>query len=106
MFALMIALQVAAAQPAQPLVPIIEPSGRIAKILGKNDGRTQRTAYRVKSVREEYEILHVFGLEPGVQSLVIGDNGKAFDLHEAKNLRTGETVELWFDISSFYGAGF
>ena len=106
MLALIVALQVAAAQPAPVLVPVVEPSGRIAKVLAKGDGRTKATAYRVKSIGEEYEILRVFGLEPGVQSLVDGDNGKHYDVLKAKNPKTGETVELWFDISSFFGAGF
>jgi len=106
MFALLIALQVASAQPAPVLVPVVQPPGRIAKILKKSDGRSQATAYRVRSVREEYEILRVFGLEPGVQSLTIGSNNKPYDRIEAKNPKTGETVELWFDISSFYGLGF
>lgn len=101
MFALIVALQVASAQPAPVLVPVIEPSGRITKVLRKGDGRSQETAFRVKSVREEYEILRTFGLEPGVQSLVVGANGKPYDLLEAKNPKTGETVKLWFDISSF-----
>lgn len=106
MLALLIALQVAAAQPAPALVPVMEPSGRIAKVLAKGDGRSERTAYKVKSIEEEYEILRVFGLHPGVQSLIVGEKGKAFDMLQAKNPKTGETVELWFDISSFYGAGF
>jgi hypothetical protein len=106
MLTLIIALQVATAQPAQPLVAVIEPSGRIAKVLAKGDGRSEKTAYRVKSIDEEYGILRVFGLEPGVQSLIINDDGKPFDMLEAKNPKTGETVQLWFDISSFYGAGF
>jgi hypothetical protein len=106
MFAFLIAVQVAAAVPVTPLVPVSEPSGRIAKVLAKDDGRTQKTAYRVKNVDEEYEILRVFGLQPGVQSLVGGDNGKMYDMLEAKNPKTGETVQLWFDITSFFGAGF
>ena len=106
MFALLIALQVASAQPAPALIPVIEPSGRIAKILRKSDGRSQATAFRVRSIREEYEVLRTFGLEPVLQSLIVGDDKKPYDKLEAKNPRTGEKVELWFDISSFYGAGF
>lgn len=106
MLALLIALQVASAQLAPALVPVTEPSGRIAKVLEKGDGRSEKTAFRVKSVRDEYEILRTFGLEPGVQSLIIGTNKKPYDRIEAKNPKTGETVELWFDISSFFGSGF
>lgn len=105
MFAFLIALQVAAAQPAPALAPVVQPSGRIAKILKKGDGRSQATAFRVMRVREEYDILHVLGLEPSSQALIVGTRGKPFDLIRAKNPQTGEVIELWFDISSFYGFG-
>lgn len=106
MLAALIALQMVAAQPAPALMPVVQPSSRIAKILRKGDGRSQETAFRVKSVREEYEILRTFGLEPVIQSLIVGTNRKPYDRIQAKNPTTGETIELWFDISSFYGAGF
>ena len=106
MFALLLALQVAVAQPAPALVPIVEPSGRVAKIFKTGDGRTKATAYKVKNVGEEYQILRAYGLEPGVQGLVTDNDGKAYDVLTAKNPKTGETLDLWFDISSFFGKGF
>jgi len=106
MFALLFALQVAVAQPPPALVPIVEPSGRVAKIFKTGDGRTKATAYKVKSVGEEYQILRTFGLVPGIQGLITDNDGKAYDMLTAKNPKTGETVELWFDISSFFGKGF
>lgn len=106
MFAYLIALQIAVAPPAPALVPLLEPSGRVAKILKTGDGRTEATAFKVKNVGEEYAVLRTFGLEPGVQSLVIENDHRAFDTLSAKNPKTGEKVELWFDISSFYGKEF
>ena len=106
MFALLIALQVAVAPPAPALVPIVEPSGRVAKVLKSGDGLTKATAFKVKNIGEEYQILRTFGLEPGVEGLVTEPDGKAYDVLTAKNMKTGETVELWFDISSFFGKGF
>ena len=106
MFSWLIALQVAAVQPAHQPAPVIVPSKRIAKVLAKGDGLSRESAYRVRSVREEYEILRVFGLTPGKQSLVIGPNGKAYDTLEGTDPRTGQTLEMWFDISSFYGSAF
>jgi hypothetical protein len=106
MLGLLFALQVAVAQPAPSLIPVIQPSGRIDKVLKKGDGRSQQTAYKVKSVREEYEILRVFGLKPGSQSLVTGSDKKPYDIIEVTDPNTGQKLELWFDISSFFGAGF
>ena len=106
MIALLIALQVAVAQPAPALVPLEKPSGRVAKILQSGDGRTKTTAFKVKSVQEEYQILRVYGLEPGIQALDVEPDGRAFDSLTAKNPRTGVEVELWFDISSFFGKEF
>jgi hypothetical protein len=97
---------VTAAQPQVSLVPVIQPTGRTAKILSKGDGLTRDTAFRVRSVSEEYAILRTFGLEAGKQSLVVGKNGKAYDVLTATDPRSGATVELWFDVSSFFGQGF
>jgi hypothetical protein len=106
MFSLLIAFQVAVAQPGQPLVPVIEPSKRVAKIIARGNGLTKESAFRVRSVGEEYEILRIFGLQPGKQSLAIEPNGKSFDVIDVTNPRTGRTFDVWFDISSFYGSSF
>lgn len=76
---------------------------RIEKLLASADGRTQQSAYKVRSVAEEYEILGALGLEPGSQSLIMGDGGKAFNMIEATDAAKGETREVWFNISSFFG---
>jgi hypothetical protein len=71
----------------------------IAKMLARHDGKTQKTAIKVGSVREEYEIASALGLKVVEQSLVLGkkpsDQLKAVDA-------VGATRELWFDISDFY----
>jgi hypothetical protein len=77
---------------------------RIAKVVAKGDGKTQETAYKVRSVAEEYLILDYLGLAPQAQALVAGK--KTFDRIEAKDPRTGTTHTIWFDISSFYGREF
>ncbi len=76
------------------------PSGRIAKILARSDGRSAETAYKVRSVREEYQVLAALGLEPGRQSLVV--RKRPYDVIEATDARTGMKREVWFDIGSFY----
>jgi len=45
------------------------------------DGRTPATAFTVITVREEYGVLHAFGIKPTHQSL-IQDGGHAYDLLE------------------------
>ena len=79
-------------------------SPRLAAILASGDGRTRETAFKVDSIREEYEVMGHFGLRLESQSLVVHD--KPYDLLQTVKVSTGETVELWFDISSFFGKGF
>ena len=84
----------------QPTLPSASVSKHIAKILSRGDGTSDQSAYKVKSVREEYQILAALGLTAGKQSLVI--RKKPYDVIEASDPRTGATREVWFDIGSFY----
>lgn len=77
----------------------------VAKLLSKADGRTQATAIKVRSVRQEYEVIGALGYQRGRQSLVMKD-GKTYDVLAVTHTVTGVTREFWFDISSFYGFGF
>ncbi len=95
-FALAAASSMAVAQPAAtPSIP-----KHIAKIISRADGMTKKTAFKVRSVQEEHQVLAALGLAPGTQSLVITD--KPYDQFDATDSRTGATREVWFDISSFY----
>ena len=87
---------VAVAQPAAPTANIPK---NIAKVLSRGDGASEQTAYKVRSVQEEYQVLHALNLTPGKQSLVL--KKKAYDVIEATDERTGVMHEVWFDISSF-----
>lgn len=80
--------------------PPVAVSKDVEKALSRADGESDRTAYKVKSVEEEYEILAALGLRPGSQSLVVGK--KPYDVIQASDPRTGATRQVWFDISSFY----
>lgn len=82
------AQEISAATPAIPK--------RIVKIMGKGDGVSKGTAYRVSSVKQEYEILAALGLEPVSQALVV--DGKTYDLLTARDPRTGAEREVWFQI--------
>lgn len=77
---------------------------KLAGILASGDGKSRETAFKVDSIREEYEVLGHLGLRMEAQSLVTAD--KPYDVMRAVNLSTGEIVEVWFDISSFFGRGF
>jgi uncharacterized protein DUF4919 len=89
-----------AAAPAQTNAQAPAPSRHVAKILSKGDGRSEQTAYKVASVHDEYEVLAALGLTSDRQSLVI--KKKPYDVLDAKDPRTGEVRQIWFDISSFY----
>lgn len=68
-------------------------------------GATRDTAIRVQSVDEEYRLLRKMGLTPNQQSLVVGDDGKPYDVIDCVDA-TGVARQMWFDISSFFGKGF
>ncbi|MCX7676904.1 MAG: DUF4919 domain-containing protein, partial [Alteraurantiacibacter sp.] len=59
-------------------------------------------AYVVYSVMQEYEVLHLLGLEVTRQSLRQID-GRTFDVLTTRNPQTNEARDVWFDISRFYG---
>lgn len=84
------------AEPAQADVP-----KRIAKIMARGDGLTPETAFKVSSVRDEYEIVNALGLQRSAQSLVI--EKRPYDVIEATD-REGKVHKLWFDISRFFPA--
>jgi hypothetical protein len=71
--------------------------GLIKSILNSGDGKSKETAYVVAAVHEEYVVLRILKLQPGLQSLV-GDKGHSYDLLEAKDPATGKTVKLFFNV--------
>ena len=68
-------------------------------------GATQETAIKVRSVREEYQILNELGLKMQKQALSL-DGRKAYDVLTVIDPETGVERQLWFDVSSFFGRGF
>jgi len=90
-------------RPAPP--PPQADQARIAGLLAATSGATAETAFRVRSIREEYEILGALGLCPRMQALT--RNGRrSYDVLTATDPRTGASRDLWFDITAFFGRGF
>lgn len=85
---------------AQPSAPATSSRTNTAKPISLEDGRSPDTAYRVKSLDQEYEIMRSLGLTPKLQELVVR-KGKSYDLLLAIDLKTGVKREIWFAISSF-----
>jgi len=75
-------------------------SNHIQKVMAEGDGLTAASAFKVSSVKDEYEILQVLGLEIVSQSLVVLKK-KSYDVLTAKD-DAGVVRELWFDVSRFY----
>ena len=98
MLGFLVSLALALAAPAAPPAP---PSDHIAKIMARADGASPETAYKVASVRDEYEIVAALGLTVKSQALVMRGK-KAYDLLEVADPRDGSPRRLWFDINSFY----
>ncbi len=97
MFLTSLALMMLVPQDAAPAPP----SARVAEILKSGDGKSEATAYKVKSVHDEYEVLGALGLRPGGQSLIVHGK-KAFDLLSVTDPKTQQKVDIYFDINSFY----
>lgn len=72
-------------------------------ILKSADGKTQKTAYKVLSIREEYIIMRELGYEVEMQALLSGEDGQMFDLLSGKDKKTGKAVNIYFNICSFFG---
>jgi Domain of unknown function (DUF4919) len=77
-------------------------NGLIEGIFKSGDCKTMETACEVLSTHEEYVILQVLGLLPGMQSLM--DSGKhRYDVLEANDLKTEQKVTLYFNIDKPMG---
>jgi len=72
-------------------------AGLVKSITDSGDGKTAKTAYVVISTHEEYVVLSIRGLRPGKQSLLHHD-GHSYDLLEAKDSKTNETVKVYFNV--------
>jgi len=93
---------VADARPSAQCTPRPAPaSRRLDQLLASADGASAATAYRVRNIGEEYQILAALGLCPRQQSLVINGR-KPYDVLRAVDSRTGAERELWFDIGAFF----
>lgn len=75
-------------------------------LLSTGDGKSAQTAYRVLNIKEEYLIMRELGFEDQYfgQSLR-SVNDRAYDVLSASDKSTGKTVEVYFDINSFFGRG-
>jgi hypothetical protein len=72
--------------------------GLLDSIAQSGDGRETKSAYKVYRVKEEYEVLKAIGCLPRGQTL-LSEGGRAFDRLEAQNIKSGETLQLFFDVS-------
>lgn len=73
--------------------------GLVSSILKSGTGKSPETAYEVISIPEEYMTLFYLGLFAYEQSF-IEENGKFFDLMEAKDSTDG-IHEVYFDVTLF-----
>ncbi|MFC3102263.1 hypothetical protein [Altererythrobacter lauratis] len=71
-------------------------------ILASAGGTGPDDAYVVYSRSQEIEVLALLGLEAVRQELHLL-NGRTFHVTAARSLQTGETRDVWFDISRFHG---
>jgi hypothetical protein len=76
----------------------------LAALLASGDGKKAETAYRVLSIREEYQIMNQLGYTVQSQALVTPTTeGGAYDVLSGIDTKTKKEVSRYFDISSFFG---
>ncbi|MBI4824543.1 MAG: DUF4919 domain-containing protein [Nitrospirae bacterium] len=71
--------------------------GLLDSIFDSGQGRSPESAYQVISIKEEYVILDVLGLEKKIQSLIVS-GGHSYDRIEATNPKTGKTEVFYFNV--------
>lgn len=87
---------------ASSLVAGCVPPPSLQTVMAAARGTSADDAFVVGSVDQEYQILRSLGLERGSQALH-QINGKAYDVLTVRDPANGETREVWFDISRFFG---
>ena len=73
-------------------------------ILDSGDGKTAKTAFKVHSIREEYQVMRELGYQVSMQSLVFDKEYGSFDVLSGQNAEKKEG-SFYFDINSFFGGG-
>jgi len=76
--------------------------GLIDSILASGDGTAPETAFVVINTSEEYILMRVLRLKFGKQSL-IGNAGHNYDKFEAVEPKSGNALEIYFNIDVPYG---
>jgi len=71
--------------------------GLLDSIAHSGDGKSEKTAYQVIEVHEEYVVLRFMGFMPSKQSLSKKD-GHSYDVMEVVNPKTQEKVTLYFNV--------
>ena len=71
--------------------------GLLDSITHSGDGKSEKTAYQVIEVHEEYVILRFMGLMPSKQSLSEKD-GHSYDVMEVTDPKTEQKVTLYFNV--------
>jgi len=71
-------------------------------IIGARDGTTPATAFQAVEIFDEYAVLGVLGLTPGMQDL-IRDSGHSYDSFDVTSAKGLKTV-IYFQIDDLFGA--
>jgi|ERR1044072_5662272 hypothetical protein len=73
-------------------------------ILDSGDGKTAKTAYKVHSIREEYQVMRELGYQVSSQALIMDNQYGSLDRLSGRNA-DGKEASFYFAINSFFGGG-
>ena len=71
----------------------------LESIMASGDGKTEKTAFHVNTVGDEFQVLNYLKLKKEKQELVQKKNGKIFDRFEVKPSDNYKERKIYFDIS-------
>lgn len=78
--------------------------GLMKALYDSGDGKSAKTARKVLIVSEEYLVARQVMEQKTIGQSLANENGRIYDVLTGKNIKTGELMSLWFDVTGIFAA--
>lgn len=78
--------------------------GLIKALKYSGDGKSAQTAYKVLIVSEEYLLARWEMDRKTITQTLKNERGRMYDVLSGKNIKTGESMSIWFDVTQIFSA--